>query len=48
MTKVMDELLTAPAKDIGLKIQALIFANPATVFKLRRGGEDNDRLIIET
>lgn len=47
MKVVMDTLLTAPAKDIGMNIQALIFANPGVTFHLRRGGADNDRIVIE-
>ncbi len=47
MPIVFDQSLTLPAKELGIKIQALIFANPGVEFTMRRGGEDNDRIIIE-
>lgn len=48
MTVLLDISLTGPAKDIGMQMQAVIFANPGEIFRLRRGGDDNDRIIVET
>ena len=48
MTVVLDMSLTDPAKDIGTRIQAVIFANPGETFRLKRGGDENDRIIVES
>ena len=47
MKTVMDTSITTPPKDLGMQLQTLLFANPGLTFRLRRGGADNDRIIIE-
>jgi len=39
--------LTMPPKELGMKIQAILFANPGQIFSMQRGGSGFDRIIIQ-